>query len=212
MTLESLENNTQTKLYTIVVAGKPQGPYTLEELKQFQILPGTFIRKPGMDDYKEAHEIEEIRQLMGFAVQITSPQYFASFDQRLMAWAIDVFLIAAVYAVLVFLSFLFVQQQAVRVILLIGIAVMVPITKLIYNIIADSSKTQGTIGKKLMDIKVTDMNGERINFTISLGRNFAKIVSTVTLGVGYIYSFFNKKQQCLHDVMAGTLVIKDRLL
>lgn len=199
-------------LYTIVVAGKPQGPYTLAELKQFQILPGTFIRKPGMDDYKEAHEIEEIRQLMGFAVPKNTPQYFASFDQRLMAWAIDVFLIAVVYAVLIFLSFLFVQEQAVRVVLLVGIAVMVPLTKLIYNIIADPSKTQGTIGKKLMDIKVTDLNGERISFEISLARNMAKIVSTLTLGGGYVYSFFNKKQQCLHDVMAGTLVIKDRLL
>ena len=199
-------------MYTIVIAGKPQGPYTLTELKQFEILPGTFIRKPGMDDYKEAHEIEEIRQLMGFAVQKTAPQYFASFDQRLMAWAIDVFLIAVVYVVLVFLSFLFVQQQSVRVVLLIGMAVMVPLTKLIYNIIADPSKTQGTIGKKLMDIKVTDLNGEQIGFETSLARNFAKIVSTLPLFFGYIYSFFNKKQQCLHDVMAGTLVIKDRLL
>ncbi len=199
-------------MYTIVIAGKPQGPYTLAELKEFQILPGTFIRKPGMDDYKEAHEIEEIRQLMGFAVPKNTPQYFASFDQRLMAWAIDVFLIATVYAVLVFLSFLFVHQQSVRVVLLIGVAVMVPLTKLVYNIIADSSKTQGTIGKKLIDIKVTDLNGERISFGTSLARNFAKIISTLTLFIGYIYSFFNKKQQCLHDVMAGTLVIKDRLL
>ncbi len=199
-------------MYTIVIAGKPHGPYTLAELKQFQILPGTFIRTPGMDDYKEAHEIEEIRQLMGFAVPKNTPQYFASFDQRLMAWAIDVFLIALVYAILVFLSFMFVHEQAVRVVLLIGIAVMVPLTKLIYNIIADPSQTQGTIGKKLMDIKVTDLNGERISFETSLARNFAKIVSTITVGFGYIYSFFNKKQQCLHDVMAGTLVIKDRLL
>jgi len=30
--------------------------------------------------------------------------------------------------------------------------------------------------------------------------------------VGYIICFFNKKQQCLHDMIAGTLVVKDRLL
>ncbi len=199
-------------MYTIVIAGKPQGPYTLEELKQFQILPGTFIRKPGMGDYKEAHEIEEIRQLMGFGAQQTAPQYFASFDQRLMAWAIDFFLIATLYAVLIFLSFLFLHQQSVRVVLLGGMAVLVPLTKLIYNVFADASKTQGTIGKKLMDIKVSDLNGRRVNLSTSLLRNLAKIISTITLGIGYIYSFFNKKQQCLHDVVAGTLVMKDRLL
>ena len=195
-----------------MIAGKPQGPYTLEELKQFEILTGTFIRKPGMDDYKEAHEIEEIRQLMGFAVQQTAPQYFASFDQRLMAWAIDVFLIATLYAVLIFLSFLFLQQQTVRVVFLVGMAVLIPLTKLIYNIFADASKNQGTIGKKLMDIKVSDLNGQRVNLSTSLIRNLAKIISTITFGIGYVYSFFNKKQQCLHDVMAGTLVMKDRLL
>ena len=199
-------------MYTIVIAGKPQGPYTLAELKQFEILPGTFIRKPGMDDYKEAHEIEEIRDLMGFAVQQTAPQYFASFDQRLMAWAIDFFIIATLYAVLIFLSFLFLQQQSVRVVLLVGMAVLIPLTKLIYNIFADASKTQGTIGKKLMDIKVSDLNGQRVNLSTSLVRNLAKIISTITFGIGYVYSFFNKKQQCLHDVMAGTLVMKDRLL
>jgi uncharacterized RDD family membrane protein YckC len=32
------------------------------------------------------------------------------------------------------------------------------------------------------------------------------------LGVGYLLNFFNKKQQCLHDMIAGTLVMKDRLM
>ena len=37
------------------------------------------------------------------------------------------------------------------------------------------------------------------------------VLSLITI-IGYLLSFFNKKQQCLHDMMAETLVMKDRLL
>jgi uncharacterized RDD family membrane protein YckC len=43
-------------------------------------------------------------------------------------------------------------------------------------------------------------------------RNLSKIISTGTIGLGYMMGFFDKKQQCLHDKIAGTLVIKDRLI
>lgn len=199
-------------MYTIVIKGKPQGPYTLEELKKMEIYPDTFVRKPDMDDYKEAHELEELRAILGFVKPKHIPQYFASFDQRLMAWAIDYFIITLVYAIIVALAVVYIADQQLRMVLLIiGIA-LVPFTKFLYNVIGDASKTQGTVGKKLMDIKVTDECGARITLGISIARNLAKILSNFLFGFGFIYCFFNKKQQCLHDVIAKTLVIKDRLL
>lgn len=199
-------------MYTIVVNGKPQGPYTLEELKQLKISPGTFIRKPGMDDYKEAHEMVELRELFGFAIPKFTPQYFASFDQRLMAWAIDYFLIVVIYAVLIFIGFLLLKDQQHRIMLLIIGGVLIPLTKFVYSVFADASKTQGTIGKKLMDIKVTDNHAAKISIGVSLLRNVAKILSGLSLSFGYIYSFIDKKRRCFHDIIAETLVIKDRLL
>lgn len=199
-------------MYTIVVKGKPQGPYTLEELKMLEIFPDTFVRKPGMDDYKEAHELAELRELMGFLQPKHTPQYFASFDQRLMAWAIDYFIISLIYAVIVAVAVLFVEEKETRLILIAVAAFLIPFTKFLYTVIADTSKTQGTVGKKLMDIKVTDEFGARITTGKSFVRNASKIISNVALGFGYLYLFLNKKQQCLHDTIAGTLVIKDRLL
>ena len=67
--------------YTVVINGKPEGPYRLDQLADLKINAGTFIRTPGMDDYKEAHEFVELRKLLGFSYQQTAPQYFASFDQ-----------------------------------------------------------------------------------------------------------------------------------
>ena len=199
-------------MYTIVVNGKPQGPYSLEELKELKLSPSTFVRKPGMDDYKEAHEMVELRELFGFAVPKFAPQYFASFDQRLMASAIDYFLITLIYAVLVFAGFLLLNAQKERIIILIIGGALIPLTKFAYSVFADASKTQGTIGKKLMDIKVTDNHAARISVGVSLLRNATKIFSVVSLGFGYIYSFIDKKRRCFHDIIAETLVIKDRLV
>jgi len=199
-------------LYTIVIKGKPQGPYTLEQLKKMEIFPDTFVRKPGMDDYKEAHELQELRELLGFNVPKHTPQYFASFDQRLMAWAIDYFLIVVVYAIILAIAVLFFEDKESRIALVFAFFMLVPFTKFVYCSIADASKTQGSIGKKLMDIKVTNEFGQRLTFGAALLRNVAKLISNATLGLGYLYCFLNKKQQCLHDVIVSTLVVKERLL
>ena len=55
------------------------------------------------------------------------------------------------------------------------------------------------------------MDGRRISFARSAGRNLAKLFSLASLFLGYVICFFTKQQQCLHDMMAGTLVMKDRL-
>lgn len=198
--------------YTIVINGKPEGPYLLEELKTKYIHPETFVRKPGMDDYKEAHELPELRELFGFIHQITAPQYFASFDQRLLASVIDYFLLTSAYVVVILLGFVFVSEKSQRIMLaLLGLP-LIPIAKFIYGSVAEASEKQGTIGKRLLNIKVTDTLGQRLSLGNSFRRNAAKFFSVATLFFGYLYSFLNKKQQCLHDVLANTLVVKERLI
>jgi uncharacterized RDD family membrane protein YckC len=76
----------------------------------------------------------------------------------------------------------------------------------------ESSKKQGSFGKSLLNIKVCDMRGLRISFGKSLLRNVLKITGVLSLGLGFVMGFFDKKQQCWHDKLAGTLVVKDRLL
>lgn len=103
--------------YTVVINGKPEGPYRLDQLKILHIETGTFIRKPGMDDYKEAHEFPELRALLGFTYQQTAPQYFAAFDQRLLACVIDYFFIFTAYVLLILVSFIFVEEKTQRIML-----------------------------------------------------------------------------------------------
>jgi uncharacterized RDD family membrane protein YckC len=198
--------------YTVVINGKPEGPYEFEQLKTLGIKPGTFIRKPGMDDYKEAHEFEELRELFGFRHQQTAPQYFASFDQRLLASVIDYFFLTMAYVVFILMIFIIVEERSQRIFVGVALLPIIPIAKFVYSSFAEASAKQATIGKRLLDIKVTDMQGSRIELGTSFGRNLAKALSVFPLFFGYLYSFLNKKQQCWHDVIANTLVVKQRLI
>jgi uncharacterized RDD family membrane protein YckC len=74
--------------------------------------------------------------------------------------------------------------------------------------IPESSKWQATVGKKMLGLKVTDENGERIGFGKANGRYWSKILSSLILGIGFVMVAFTEKKQGLHDKIAGTLVVK----
>jgi len=69
------------------------------------------------------------------------------------------------------------------------------------------SKKGATLGKMALGIKVTDMNGNLISFGRATGRYFGKILSGLTLYIGYIMAGFTQQKQALHDILAGTLVV-----
>ena len=198
--------------YLIVIKGKPQGPYLFSELEKLSITPTTFVRKPGMDDFKQAHDLPELRTLFGFTQIKSRPQYFASFDLRLLASVIDHFAIFIIYCILILLSFLVVEGKEARIAAFVTPLALVFIVKLIYGAIAEAGRSQATLGKKMVSIKVTDLDGSRLSLGKSFLRNFSKIFSFLPLLLGYFYSFLNKKNQCFHDVIGNTLVIKDRLV
>ena len=72
----------------------------------------------------------------------------------------------------------------------------------------ESSSYQATVGKMALGIQVTGLNGNRISFGRALGRNLAEILSALILLIGYIMVPFTEKKQGLHDLIAGTLVVK----
>jgi uncharacterized RDD family membrane protein YckC len=198
--------------YTLVINGRPEGPFTVDELKAKGLKPNDFVRTNGMDDYKEAHELPQLRELFGFSRQITTPQYFGSFDQRLMASALDWFIVSGCCAVVAIIAVLFAGDKTVKMGIAFSLLGVIPIAKIIYHILMEASPKQATYGKQMLKIRVCDMEGQRITLTHSAGRNVAKIASVLTLFIGYLFSFFNKKQQCLHDMIANTLMVKDRLV
>jgi uncharacterized RDD family membrane protein YckC len=78
----------------------------------------------------------------------------------------------------------------------------------LYYTFMESSKYQASVGKIVLGLKVTDMNGGRLDFTKALVRNLCKIISSMILLIGYLMAAFTEKKQALHDMIASTLVVK----
>ena len=77
----------------------------------------------------------------------------------------------------------------------------------VYEAIMLSSEKQATVGKMVLGIVVTDVNGGRITFARATGRHFAKWLSALILGIGFLMVAFTEKKQALHDMIADTLVV-----
>ncbi len=77
-----------------------------------------------------------------------------------------------------------------------------------YFIVMESGPRQATLGKMALGLKVTDMEGGRINAGQAAIRYFSKILSAIILLIGYIMAAFTPKKQALHDIIAKTLVVK----
>jgi len=76
----------------------------------------------------------------------------------------------------------------------------------LYEALMLSSSYQATLGKMIFGMKVTDLSGSRLSFAHATGRHFAKWISSLILGIGYIMVGFTERKQGLHDMIAGTLV------
>ncbi|MBM4163176.1 MAG: RDD family protein [Lentisphaerae bacterium] len=77
----------------------------------------------------------------------------------------------------------------------------------LYSALLESSPRQATLGKMALGIKVTDVDGNPISFAKATGRHFGKILSVLTLFVGFIMVGITERKQGLHDMMAGCLVV-----
>jgi uncharacterized RDD family membrane protein YckC len=147
------------------------------------------------------------------------PVRYASFAARVAATAIDLLLMGP----LVVLFFLMVQESPATTVeppvvagyvtftdmrnavklLLIAFAVGCP-----YFTFMESSRHQGTVGKILLGLKVTGLNGKRIGWPRANGRYFARWISYLPFWFGFLMPLFTERKQALHDMISGCLVVK----
>lgn len=80
----------------------------------------------------------------------------------------------------------------------------------LYFALMESSARGATLGKMVLGLRVVDEQGGRISFLRATGRFFAKILSGLILFIGYLMVAFTERKRGLHDIIAGTLVVKIR--
>jgi uncharacterized RDD family membrane protein YckC len=88
---------------------------------------------------------------------------------------------------------------------LIGVLVLLPF-QFMYQPVMESSAWQGTVGKEICGLAVTDLHGRRISLLRALVRSLAKLLSAAFFGLGFVMIAFTERKRGLHDILAGTLV------
>lgn len=135
--------------------------------------------------------------------------YYAGIIRRLIAGIIDVMLILASAQII----YLIISIAGLTRNLTNGQTELVTdflsfIIGWVYYAQMESSTYQATIGKQILQISVTRLDGERLSFARASARYFAKLLSTVTFFVGYLMAGFTEKKQALHDKIAKTVVVQ----
>jgi uncharacterized RDD family membrane protein YckC/phage FluMu protein Com len=77
-----------------------------------------------------------------------------------------------------------------------------------YYAFFESSSLQGTPGKRLLRLKVTDLEGRRISFLRASGRYFGRLPARMICYIGFLMAAFTDQKQGLHDKMSGCLVVR----
>ena len=120
------------------------------------------------------------------------------------------FPVALTLAILLLQSYGQVGPTADRVCVLI-VLISIPllpllISSIIYHGLMESSPTKATVGKLIMGIFVSDLNGNKISFMRAMFRYLARGLSTLTCGLGYLMAL-GKTGQALHDKITGCIVL-----
>lgn len=78
----------------------------------------------------------------------------------------------------------------------------------LYEAPMTSSARGATLGKMAVGLRIITEDGGQLSFLRATGRHIAKYLSALILGIGFIMVAFTDRKRGLHDMIAGTLVIK----
>ena len=70
------------------------------------------------------------------------------------------------------------------------------------------SATNQTIGMMITDLRVVDANGGRPSISQLLRRCFGYLASLMVVGLGLLWSLFDREHQCFHDRISDTRVLR----
>ncbi|KAF1678708.1 RDD family protein [Bacillus sp. SKDU12] len=80
------------------------------------------------------------------------------------------------------------------------------VISVLYYGLLTASKMQGTLGKKILGLKVVNEQGGRVSVGQAIGRYFAYILSGIIFYIGFIMIAFGEKKG-LHDIICKTRVV-----
>jgi uncharacterized RDD family membrane protein YckC len=136
-------------------------------------------------------------QQYGYGYGLQPQANYSGFWRRFLAALLDGFIVGSVGALL---SGATGGSSAVGLInVVIGVA---------YYAYLEGTRGQ-TVGKMAVGVRVVDVDtGEMIGIARGIGRYFARILSGLALGLGYLWMLWDPRKQTWHDKLARSIVIR----
>lgn len=162
--------------------------------------------------------MSEERSLLEGSHSVLTPEYvefdfvLAGLFSRFLAWLIDTLItFALAIGLMIALSLAMFAFPG------FGSALGIVVWFLVdwgYAIVLESAWSGQTIGKRAMGLRVIQESGVRIGFLQAVLRNLARPIDRLPFlyAIGGTAALFSQSQQRLGDMLAGTIVVRDRRL
>lgn len=126
--------------------------------------------------------------------------------RRFLAFTVDTLILIGVYLTLGLILSLNVLLGPIMALPMIGFWFYggLFLTALLYYAAFESSHHKATIGKRLLGLKVVDLEGNSISFL----RAACRYTIHAILRIGFILMFFTKKKQGLHDKLTKVVIVR----
>jgi uncharacterized RDD family membrane protein YckC len=209
--------------------GQPQqGPVARELLRSMivtgQIRATNMVWTPGMAQWSEAQLVPELMTAPTPTQQglIKPPRLVVELSglfRRFMAWCIDLVVLGALSIIACLVVLVVVGGYDARLdvtsrferppfLTEIALGVAVLLVCWIYYAVLESSAYQATLGKLVMGLFVLSDSGTEVTFMQANLRFIGRLISAGILMIGFLMAAWTRRNQALHDVMAGTLVVR----
>ena len=130
----------------------------------------------------------------------------AKWKDRFFAWVVDFVIISIISTSIFFISFLYLDDNFESFISNDGMYIPTSVMFFTYWIILEY-KTGQTIGKKMFNLKITNIQGEKPNLLEVIISSFGKsFILPIDIIVGWILT--NDKRQRIFNKLGNTVVIK----
>jgi len=132
------------------------------------------------------------------------PLVFSSYSRKLASISIDIGLIAiAQYYLALIIGVFDFEYFLLEYALIRGFLIY-----LLFVPLFEASSLQGTLGKYLLNIKITNFQGRRLSIFHASWRNLCFLLSTAGFKLTLWINIFSKDEKLLHDRFSRSIVIK----
>lgn len=187
------------------------GEPTVQEKSITERGSDSFFREQSDNVDSQTHCYDRSDQKLGVQPDVvdTGITKYAGFWRRFGASFIDLSVINTAIAIIILIFNIALDPEEYNdyIIIVFNYSTLL-VAGWLYYALLESSSRAATLGKMAVGIIVTDSEGGRISFGRATKRYFAKIISTMILFIGFLMIAYKKKNQGLHDRIAGTLVIR----